>query len=160
MAGLGYNNANSTFLLISLENANIQQATVASSAYTTNNTWNAGQIGYFSSGDMVCVDGSAAATSKFRVLVASKTSSNDETLPTGTVGYVAGPHVGRTTQFESDITSATAPGTALYVSTNGKFTLTGGGSKVTSCPVVGTLAWCDGTWLQYEWSHVGATPTT
>lgn len=155
MAGLGYNNANRTFNLISLETANIAQAQVSSQAYTAPNSWSAGQIGYFSSGKMIVADGSAASTSKLRVLVNVKTADEDETLPTGLVGYVQGPHIGRTTQFESDITSALAPGTSLFVSTNGKLCLTANGSKITSCPAVAVSQWCDGTWLQYEWVLAG-----
>jgi hypothetical protein len=149
MAGLGYNNSNDTFILVSIETAYIAQAKVSSVGYTAPATWDAGQIGYFNgSGEMICVDGSATSASKFRVLTMTKTSDVDETLPTGTVGYVQGPHIGRTKKFDSTITSATVPGTSLYVKSTGEFCASG---QISSCPVVATAQWCDGTWLQYEW---------
>ena len=161
MAGLGYNNANTTFSLISSDTAYLNQAKVSSTGYVAPATWDAGQIGYFNgSGQMIVVDASAANTSKFRVLASTKTSAQDDTLPTGTVAYVDSDHIGRTTKFNADITSASTPGVALFVDTNGVFCGTASTAKVTSCPVVATLNFCDGTWLEYRWLHVGATPTS
>jgi len=157
MAGETYGKVQTTFQLLTEETAIKWSFNFdADATQTAPDTWNAGDIMTFDGATTGEVQqATVSSLQALGVAMETYTTSLNETA-NGKVTVIVGPHIGKTKQIDSSITTSLVPGTLLYPSnvTAGRFGTAGAtGAK----PVAMALDY-DGTWLTYLW--IGEYVTT